>query len=395
MKWMMALFFVSLLFGTVVSVMVYPGITLYLHDFFLVLLVASSILSKTKQKLRAKLMPNIMLFGIVSVLSLLINSYRITLPELGISSLYLIRWFMYAGMYIIVLGKQIDTTLWVAGLFSVGVGYALLGIIQFFLYPNLRNLMYLGWDPHYYRLFSTILDPNFAGILFVFTVMLGYYLYQQTKDMRVLGLTSLSFAALVLTFSRSSYVAFFAGSLTYALLEKKWKAFFIGILMFVVLFIAIPNPGRAYLRMDRTATSLARIENWKESFALFEKSPLFGHGFNTLRYIREYSIAGAGISHAGAGVDNSFLFILATTGIIGFTIYGWLIMSIFRLYSNVTRVSKDGRIFGRMGISILVSLIVHSQFVNSFFFPQVMIFLWIILGVAEVQCMEKISAKYR
>src|SRR3989344_755056 len=208
MEWVKILFFISLLFGTVVSVTVLPGVTLYLHDFFLVLLLASSVLTKTKQKLQAKLMPFITLFGIVSLLSLLINSNRISLPELGISSLYLIRWLMYAGIYIIVLRKQINATSWLVGLFGVGVGYALIGIIQFFLYPDLRNLMYLGWDPHYYRLFSTILDPNFAGIIFVFTVLLGFYFYVQRKHRLLLSAMLIPIIALVLTFSRSSYLAF-------------------------------------------------------------------------------------------------------------------------------------------------------------------------------------------
>ena len=43
----------------------------------------------------------------------------------------------------------------------------LLGFIQLMFYPALRNLYYLGWDEHLYRMFSTFLDPNFAGAFFV------------------------------------------------------------------------------------------------------------------------------------------------------------------------------------------------------------------------------------
>ena len=389
MKWIFVLFFISLLFGTVVSVMVYPGVTLYLHDFFLVLLLALSVLTKTKQKHRAKLLPFIALFGIVSLISLLVNGYRLSLFDLGVSSLYLIRWLMYAGLYGVVLRKQTNTTSWLTGLFGVGVGYALVGLIQFFLYPDLRNLMYLGWDPHYYRLFSTILDPNFAGIIFVFTTFLGFYFYVQSKRGWLLGATLIPFIALILTFSRSSYMAFFVGALTFAFLEKKWKPIVVSVILFIFLFFIIPNPGKAYLHMDRIVTSIARIENWREPVTLIRKSPVFGYGFNTLRYIKDKSSADDAVSHAGAGVDNSFLFILATTGIIGFGAYIWLLVSIIRFTLTITVLNKDTRVYGHMMLATLVAVFVHSQFVNSLFFPQVMIWVWVLTGVVELIFKEK------
>jgi len=260
--------------------------------------------------------------------------------------------------------------------------------LQFFLYPDLRNLMYLGWDPHYYRLFSTLLDPNFAGIIFVFTVFLGCYMYLQKKSKWILGISLIPFVALVLTFSRSSYLAFFIGSLAFAILEKKWKQFVTGFVLFVVLFFAIPNPGRDFLHMDRMVTSIARIENWQESLTLIQKSPIFGYGFNTLRYVQEKPTAIDTVSHAGAGVDDSFLFLLATTGILGFGMYLWLLVSIVRFAFRITAFFGDARVFGHTVLATMISVCIHSQFVNSLFFPQVMIWMWILIGVLEVKFRE-------
>lgn len=385
MKLITFLFFVSLLFGTVVSVTVYPGVTLYVHDFILVVFLASSVLTKAKQKHPAKLMSRIALFGIVSLLSLLVNGYRFSLSQLGVSSLYLVRWLLYAGLYVLVLRKQTNTTSWLTGLFSVGVGYALVGLVQFFLYPDLRNLMYLGWDPHYYRVFSTILDPNFAGIIFVFTVFIGFYFYLLQKSKWILVVSLIPFTALILTFSRSSYLAFFAGSVALALLENKRKQFIIGFVLFVILFFVIPNPGRDYLHMDRMVSSVARIENWQESLILIQKSPIFGYGFNTLRYVQNLSPTDALVSHAGAGVDNSFLFTLATTGVVGFGVYIWLLVAMTRHASQIRRLGSDARVLGHVVLASFVSLFIHSQFVNSLFFPQVMIWIWILVGVVELK----------
>ena len=54
-----------------------------------------------------------------------------------------------------------------------------------FVYPDLRNLWYLGWDPHYYRVFATLLDPNYVGILLVLTIFVWIYIWVNNKKLRI------------------------------------------------------------------------------------------------------------------------------------------------------------------------------------------------------------------
>ncbi|MBI3255727.1 MAG: hypothetical protein HYZ63_02040, partial [Candidatus Andersenbacteria bacterium] len=62
---------------------------------------------------------------------------------------------------------------------------ALMGIMQFFLIPNLAALQLSGWDPHEQRLVSTWLDPNLLGLLFVITIPFVTTQYIKTKQNKI------------------------------------------------------------------------------------------------------------------------------------------------------------------------------------------------------------------
>lgn len=384
MKTLIWVFVISLVFGQTVRIPLGPDAVIYLHDIVLLILTAVSLWHVRKKKtFRVPLHYRpVLAFVLAGFVSLIVNSHRVTAGQMSVSFLYLVRWVGYSLVYIIVVQRLSVLKTWLAGLFASGVLVAFLGIFQFFYYPDLRNLFYLGWDPHYYRVFSTFFDPNFAGIIFVCTVFLGFYFYFQKNRLKILGITLIPFVALILTFSRSSYAAFFAGSVALAYMQKKLK--YLGLLftIFIVFFFAIPNPGKAYLHMDRKVSSMARLENWKESVSLIQKSPIFGYGFNTLRYINQGPYTDTIVSHARAGVDNSFLFILATTGLFGLGAYGWMLVSVFKAVLTKT-VNFRLSMFRHAVFAVLIAVIIHSQFVNSLFYPQVMIWMWILIGICE------------
>lgn len=101
----------------------------------------------------------------ICLVSLLVNIVHLNQTSFLISLLYSVRFFLYAMLFFII--KDFDKKqkiLVVKLLVFSGAIIVVGGIIQYFLYPNLRNLYYLGWDEHLYRLFSSFLDPNFAAI---------------------------------------------------------------------------------------------------------------------------------------------------------------------------------------------------------------------------------------
>lgn len=351
---------VALLFGQLAGVTILPGVVMYVHD--MVLLVLLSIrFWKIKHFVRPRLFGPIVLFSVVGLLSLFFALFKFTPWQVGQGSLYLLRWIAYASVYMILAQETTQGLFFLRGLFFTGSAFSVLGLLQYILYPNLRNLWYLGWDPHYFRLFSTFLDPNYAGLFIVLTIFLGLHINKRLWPVQIINLL-----ALYLTYSRGSYLAFASGVVIWIVMKKQWKWLF-GLPVFAVL-ILLPKPGGDTLRLTRVDSTVSRVENWQEATKLCMKSPLIGYGFNTLRFIPrtgETEIT----SHAAAGVDNSFLFLLVTTGFVGLVSYLWLLWSM--------------RSSSPLYWAAMTTTLVHSMFTNSLFYPWILLWWWIIAGTSR------------
>ncbi len=386
MKILVALFFGSLLLGQLGAIPVAAGATIYAHDIFLVLLLIYTAFHLPKKKPRAILGKPIIIFFAITLVSLLVNMYQFPANELAISALYALRWGCYAMLYVVVMMSPLEPRWWARALYGTGVGIAILGLAQYIWYPYLRNLAYLGWDPHLYRVFSTLLDPNFAAIIFVMTLFLGIYLWRNSKYRWVIVLCELVvLGALFLTYSRSGYLAFIAGIGVLAWAMKKGRIAIVGVVCFLAILFLLPRVDGEGVKLLRTASSAARIGNWQRGMTLIAEAPLFGHGFDTLRYVQTakgWVSDQEVISHAGAGIDNSLQFIWATTGVVGFAAYMWIFVT-FATNSFVLTKTTSYRLLGAVGLATMVSMLVDSQFGNSIFYPWVLLWFWILAAIVE------------
>lgn len=85
------------------------------------------------------------------------------------------------------------------------------GFLQYFFIPDLRFLVYAGFDDHYYRLAGTLLDPSFLGLILVFA--LNYYTWQHQLSFIELLVVVALIIGLALTYARAAYLALLLGSL--------------------------------------------------------------------------------------------------------------------------------------------------------------------------------------
>ena len=384
MKFILALFFFSLLLGQLGGISPVPGVTFYIHDVFLGVLFLVGIIGifGRKKVFRPALFLPITCFIFIATVSLIVNFFNFGWGDMLESSLYLARWAAYAWFYILLMQQSISPLYLLYGLFGFGSGISVVGLVQYVLYPELRNLSYLGWDPHFYRLFSTFLDPNFAGIIIVFTIFLGLYLWKKMDHRQIFVAQLVNMFALYLTYSRSSYLAFIAGTVALIMFHKKWKALAL-VCVFVFAIVFIPKPGGNTLILTRMDSTLARLGNWQDSLGIIGASPIIGHGFNTLRFVHGKGtdlMPGAPVSRSAAGVDSSILFLLATTGVIGTAVYGWLLWTMTRLRAAY----KDTKELHGILLGVLSAILVHSLFTNSLFYPWVMIWLWVFAAAYEL-----------
>lgn len=330
-------------------------------------------------------------FILVAFVSLIVQIGRLTPAELLISSLYLWRFIGYSSVLIIMPRIKLFRRRVLIDLWFAGVGIAILGIIQYFLYPNLRNLYYLGWDPHQYRIFSTLLDPNFTGVILCLTIFLGLSLFNYHKNVLrnkiVIIALLLCFVSLLLTYSRGSYLAFLAGIIFWRLFDKGdrklfrkiWEIGVIGVIFILVLFL-LPRPGGEGVNLLRVMSVNSRMENMREAWSIFITRPVLGVGFNTLRYVRGMTDIVSGTnstSHSGAGFHNSYLFLLSTTGILGLIAFFWIFWKIYMI-GKIWEIEEFCK--KRLVIASLAAVFIHSWFDNSLFYPFVMFWLFALAG---------------
>lgn len=384
-------FFLALLLGQFGRIELLPSVTVYVHDIVLVFyLLASAVIYFQKKEKRQPLylMLPALLVMVICFTSLIANTNRFSGDAILIGAAYAARLCTYILLYAAIRRDAHTATYWLRWLFILGVAFAGIGLVQLYIYPNLRNLSYVGWDPHYYRLFSTLLDPNFMGALLLLSSAAGVAVMQRHKE-KVWSISGLAVivVALVLTFSRSSYVGVIVAICTYVFLTRQWKILY-ALLAFVFVIIAVPALGGESTALLRQVTAIARVDNWQDGVQVFLSSPIIGYGFNTIGAIPHNAptIIHGAIARSVTGYDNSVLVIAVTTGIAGLAVFGNLGRYFVKLG---LRLQEKSRELGILYIALLAGLLAHSMFINTLFYPQILICFWIFTAAIEKEMKRK------
>lgn len=386
-----------------------PDLVFHVNDLMVGIVVISCLLFKIlkKEKIHLpKIFKAAVSFFLIGLISLLLNLRNYLPTDVCVAALYLLRWFIYAMLIVVVHNfvtkdnkqkKRILNLLIIGGTIT-----AIIGLFQYLFFPDLRPLKEIGWDPHLYRVVGSFFDPGFIGAILVLNLILIISLiifnptgsfdsprtvwYGALPRMTLFLSLLVSYPAMVLTYSRSSYLMFLTSMAIISLIRKSIKFFLLVILIFALTLKVIPQNKSYGTTLDRQETGWARLENWKTSFEIFKKNPFFGVGFNNYRYaqikygyiLEENSLQ----SHAAAGADNSFLFVLATTGVLGFLAYLWLWGEIIKLLTEPMLLRKKQDFLRISFLISIVGIFIQSLFINSLFYPFIMEWLWALMSLS-------------
>lgn len=371
------LLFLIFPFGQLFKFQLLPAVNLHALDVVCVSLVTYFLLRRGNYKWPVFTRPLIS-FWVVAAFSLLVNAPKYDTIQILTGAFYLVRFIVYSSLYFVT-DRQIkkDKSLRpkiVNGLLVIGASISIFGFIQYLFYPDIRPLKEFGWDPHLYRLFGTFLDPAFTGILFVFylLLLLSLFFSGSLKKIYTVPQFLLGMIALYLTYSRASYLAFLAGLTAILITKGKTKVLLIFSFLFLISLFLLPRTQGIGTKLERTSTIMARLGNYQETLNIISKDPLFGVGFNLYRYASGKNLE----THSGAGADSSLLFIFATIGVMGLLIY-------LSLWLKILHQAWSGRnsVQGVALFSSGVAVLVHSFFSNTLFYPWVLVWLGILMGL--------------
>lgn len=385
---------VSLAGGVLTKVSPIPTVNIYLFDVISIFIVLANV-KKIIEYIRKNYRKQIPVYVFLGVGGIGILGRFGELGVLGFLSsfAYLARLVLYLFLVIPLLsikrGDLVKIRKWM--MYS-GFIFVTLGYIQYVYYPNLRNLYYLGWDEHLYRLFSTFLDPNFAGIFIGLVILLFISFFLESarkanfkKQIAFLFGYLFLFPALFLTYSRSSLLVFVCSCVILLVLLKKKKYILVFVALVVLGILALPkNFAGEGVNLLRTASAVARFQYSERAIQIFLRNPILGVGYDTLRFTSaKYGyVKGADIlnSHSAAGVPDSYLEILATTGIVGFLAAGYILLRVMKIVWKISLGRKE-EYLALVVFTSFAAVLIGSFFDNLLFYAPIMIWMIVLYGL--------------
>lgn len=314
--------------------------------------------------------------------------------EIG-SLLYWIRLAAYFALlvpFIDMLDRDRErtlTTFWWS-ICGTGVILSVLGFVQLVLFPDFSFMAQYGWDPHQGRLLSTWYDPNFLGgflgvALSIVTARVLVHI--RAKGLEILrgpeliwlGSLAIMLTALFLTYSRSALLAYLVGiGVLTVMLSRTALIVAVAIVVAAIGFSPrLQERVQGALELDVTAS--LRVENWLETIEDIEQNPIIGIGYNSIQY---QTVVPSELNSA-SGRDSSLLTLWLTSGIIGLSLFVSMIGAkmLHWLRQGTTSTSLIEQTMSYGAIAAWSAILVHSMFVNSIFFPHILIFLIILLAI--------------
>lgn len=303
-------------------------INVYLYEFAYAIFIGYLLVKYRLRPLRKKMTTfnYIYVFLVSVILTLLPSLFFFTTAQNVVAALYLVRLAFYLlGMpYVLfyVKDKKKHQESIKPMLFYVAIT-AGLAIIQYLYYPNLRNLEYLGWDPHQFRVFGSVFDTSTAAALYGMILLFLMFIGKRVIKSPVIWLGSIIFFIVIgaLTYSRGFYGAITITLLYYLLVANKriMSALYV-VLVAAILILLLPKPQGESANLMRVFTIQSRAADYQTAATLWQKNPILGVGYNHLRYVKP-AAQDDDLNHAGASLSSSFLIILVTTGIVGLATY--------------------------------------------------------------------------
>lgn len=279
-------------------------------------------------------------FPIALAASFLFSISNYSFIQNATALLYLIRTSFYfiLGMYMFEYfkNKKNRQDVITSGMVLFMISILITSFLQYFLYPNLRNLIYLGWDPHQFRIFGVFFDTSISAAIFglvIIYLLIKFNDFLFSKISR--NLLLLAFIILgLLTYSRGFYISILITLIYYLFKNKKIKYIFLLFGFFLLSLYIIPKPFGEGVNLLRVYSIESRIYQNREGLKNWYKNPLFGVGYNHLKSVNK--IQSLYPEHATSAYPSSFITVLATSGLIGILFFIFALKNLWN-YSKMSR----------------------------------------------------------
>ncbi len=240
------------------------------------------------------------------------------------------------------------------------------------------------------RVFSTLGNPNnFAEFLMLFTPFaFAWTLNSEKSGRRIFGLlvAALAVVALLLTYSRSGWLAFLVAAIVFVALYD-WKllpvVFLIGVLCIPLLPESILNRILTIGNLQDSSSSY-RVDIWTGSLAMLRDGYwIAGTGLGAGAFTSIYPAYAIGESRVAPHTHMQFMEMLAEMGILGLLAILWLSISLVRRTAVCASGAKGKIRTVLCAAAASMAGITAIGFVEyTWFYPRVMLAFFVCAGIA-------------
>jgi O-antigen ligase len=282
--------------------------------------------------------------------------------------------------------------------------FALIGFFEFGTRDLLwnRKVIESNQFQSYFRVNSLFFDPNIYGrFLAIVMVGLGAALLwaRRGRDLAVSAAAfALLWAALLLTYSQSSFAALLAGLAVLTALRWRTRPVLIAIAAALILGVGVSAvaPGLVHFRITSSSSldraTSGRFDLIRGGIAMFADRPLWGYGSGsfaeTYRHREHVSSR-----EAASASHNTALTVAAEQGVIGLAAYGFVLVSAFSLlFAGLGRLrgrAPPPRVVSRAFVAAgFTALVVHTMLYAAFLEDPIS---WALLALAVVLSRSALS----
>lgn len=235
------------------------------------------------------------------------------------------------------------------------------------------------------RAFSITTSPNVLGsqMAFLTPIALGFAAAEKSWAKKLLWLAAAGAMGLclVFTFSRGAWLAF-AGALAVIGILYDRRLLIAGIIAMVLVAIFVPSVSTRITSMftpdyfEKSAGS-GRIKRWFDAYDQMRLDPLFGVGLG------HHGGAVANRHFGSIYTDNYYMKTLAETGLLGLSLFLWLIgTALHQAYKSWQTLTNSRWRYIAAGIfGGLLAVALHNAVENIFETPYMNTYFWLTLGL--------------
>ena len=278
---------------------------------------------------------------------------------------------------------------------------SLYGILQFF---NIELFWNIDMKRFGKRIISTFGNPTFLSSYLVMTIPICFYFYKKTKKIFYLIIFGTLIFALILTYTRSSWLGIFFAGIYFVTLyfknfwHKKNLKFFVKFLLLIFFLVSILFISKDFRTRIKESFSLSknnksiyqRLIIYKTGLDIFKDNIIFGSGYGTFdlkapfyigKYIDDIYMyehkTHANLAH------NLLLQVLSETGIVGIIIY---LIFWFLFFKLVLFLIKNHKAQDEKFLILILSTSVFGMIIDNFLnvttqISATMTLFWLIISI--------------